>query len=94
MSKKKTQVEQGLSEGFRINDDGTLWLNGHLVVPLIGDIRHRLLEAAHNSSYTMHPGSTKMYHDLPIHYCWEGMKREVADFMARCLVCQQVKAKH
>ena len=66
--RKKTQVEQGLSEGFQINDDGTLWLNGHLVVPLIGDIRHRLLKAAHNSSYTMHPGSTKMYHDLRRHY--------------------------
>ena len=42
----------------------------------------------------MHPGSTKMYHDLRRHYWWEGMKREVADFMARCLVCQQVKAEH
>ena len=62
--RKKTQVEQGLSEGFQIDDDGTLWLNGHLVIPLIGDIRHRFLEAAHSSSYTMHPGSTKMCHDL------------------------------
>ena len=58
------------------------------------DIQHRLLEVAHSSSYTMHPGSTKMYHDLRIHYWWEGMKREVVDFVARCLVCQQVKAEH
>ena len=28
--RKKTQVEQGLSEGFRIDDDGTLRLNGPL----------------------------------------------------------------
>ena len=35
---KKAQVEQGLSEGFRIDDDGTLWLNGHLEVLLTGDI--------------------------------------------------------
>ena len=92
--RKKTQVEQKLSEGFQIDDDGTLWLNGYLVVPLTGDIRYRLLEAANSSSYTMHPGSTKMYHDLRIHYWWEGMKREVADFVARCLVCQQVKVEH
>ena len=44
--RKKTQVEQGLSEGFRIDDDETLWLNGRLVVPLTGDIQHRLLEVA------------------------------------------------
>ena len=66
--RKKTQVEQGLSEGFRIDDDGTLWLNGRLVVPLTRDIRNRLLEVAHSSSYTMHPGSTKMYFDLRILY--------------------------
>ena len=92
--RKKTQVEQGLSKGFRKDDDGTLWLNGSLIVPLTGDIRHRLLEAAHSSSYTMHLGSSKMHHDLRIHYWWEGMKREVVDFVARCLICQQVKAKH
>ena len=91
---KKEKVEQGLSEGFRIKDDGTLWLNGCLLVPLTRDIRHRLLEAAHSSSYTMHPGSTKMYHDLRIHYWWEGMKREVANFVVRYLVCQQVKVDH
>ena len=36
--RKKTQVEQGLFEGFWIDDDGTLWLNGRLVVPLTRDI--------------------------------------------------------
>ena len=36
--RKKTQVEQRLSEGFQMDDDGTLWLNGRLVVPLTGDI--------------------------------------------------------
>ncbi|KAL4017062.1 hypothetical protein IC575_024736 [Cucumis melo] len=42
--------------------------------------------------FTMHPGSTKMYQDLRSVYWWRGMKREVADFVSRCLVCQQVKA--
>ena len=77
-----------------MDDDGTLWLNDRLIVPLTGDIRYRLLEVAYSSSYTMHPGSTEMYHDLRIHYWWEGMKREVADYVARCLVCQQVKVEH
>ncbi|KAL0561750.1 hypothetical protein IC582_002191 [Cucumis melo] len=40
----------------------------------------------------MHPGSTKMYQDLRCVYWWRNMKREVADFVSRCLVCQQVKA--
>ncbi|TYK07675.1 pol protein [Cucumis melo var. makuwa] len=40
----------------------------------------------------MHPGSTKMYQDLKRVYWWRNMKREVAEFVSKCLVCQQVKA--
>ncbi|KAL0551537.1 hypothetical protein IC582_010626 [Cucumis melo] len=40
----------------------------------------------------MHPGSTKMYQDLKQVYWWCNMKREVAEFVSKCLVCQQVKA--
>ena len=39
-------------------------------------------------------GDTKMYRDLKQHIWWHGMKREIARFIARCLVCQQVKAEH
>nr|GEX31590.1 retrotransposon protein, putative, Ty3-gypsy subclass [Tanacetum cinerariifolium] len=39
-------------------------------------------------------GSTKMYHDLKQYFWWSGMKRDVATFVARCLICQQVKIEH
>ncbi|CAM8924240.1 unnamed protein product [Rhodiola kirilowii] len=42
----------------------------------------------------MHPSTTKMYRDLRDVYWWSGMKQEVADFVLRCLTCQQVKAEH
>ena len=35
-----------------------------------------------------------MYRDLKRSYWWNGMKKDIADFIARCLVCQQVKAEH
>ena len=46
---------------------------------------------AHYSKYTVHPGSTKMYHDLKQIYWWDGMKCDVAEFVAQCSNCQQVK---
>ena len=52
------------------------------------------MEEAHCSAYSMHPGSTKMYRTLRENYWWIGMKKDIADFVARCLVCQQVKAEH
>ena len=84
---KIDQVRQGLSEEFRVDDNGILWLQDRLVVPMAGDIRCRLLEVAHSSSYTMHPGSTKMYHDLRMNYWWKGMKKDVVDFVVKCLTC-------
>jgi len=53
-----------------------------------------ILAEAHQSLYTVHPGSTKMYRDLKEHYWWNGMKREVAQFVERCLTCQRIKAEH
>lgn len=34
------------------------------------------------------PGLTKMYHDLKEIYSWNGIKRDVADFVVKCIVCQ------
>ena len=35
-----------------------------------------------------------MYKDLRMMYWWKGMKREVAEYVARCYTCQQVKYEH
>jgi len=43
---------------------------------------------------TTHPGSTKMHWDLKSHFWWSGMKRDITDFVARCLTYQKVKAEH
>ena len=44
--------------------------------------------------FTMHPEGNKMYQDLKQHYWWKGMKRDVTEYMSKCLTCQQVKAEH
>ena len=35
-----------------------------------------------------------MYNDLKRWFWWHGMKRDISDFVSRCLICQQVKAEH
>ena len=42
----------------------------------------------------MNPCSTKMFQDLKVSYWWSGMKRDVSEFVTKCLVCQKVKAEH
>nr|GEW21585.1 putative reverse transcriptase domain-containing protein [Tanacetum cinerariifolium] len=65
-----------------------------LVVPNDVTLREALLTKAHSSPFSVHPSSTKMYHDLKQYFWWSGMKRDVATFIARCLICQQVKIEH
>jgi hypothetical protein len=40
------------------------------------------------------PGSTNMYMDLEQKYWWNGMKADIARFVAHCYTCQRIKAEH
>jgi hypothetical protein len=49
---------------FHEDAEGTLWFKERLVVPKIEALRKKILDEAHTSRYSIHPESTKMYHDL------------------------------
>jgi hypothetical protein len=65
-----------------------------MCVPDIKSLRETILKGAHDSDYSIHPGSTKMYQDLKWKYWWYGLKRDVAAHVAMCDVCQRVRVKH
>ena len=52
------------------------------------------MKETHYSIYAMHPDSTKMYRTIKENYWWSGMKRDIVEFVSKCLVCQQVKVEH
>ncbi|WVZ90551.1 hypothetical protein U9M48_036843 [Paspalum notatum var. saurae] len=79
---------------FRVDADGTVWHGDRICVPNIKSIRDLILKEAHETAYSIHPGSEKMYQDLKQKFWWYGMKREVAEYVALCDVCQRVKAEH
>jgi hypothetical protein len=49
---------------FREDAEGTLWFKERLVVHKIEELKKKILDETHTSRYSIHPGSTKMYHDL------------------------------
>jgi hypothetical protein len=57
------------------------------VVPKNGDLKKKILDEAHLSKFSMHPGSTKMYPNLKPLYWWTRMKREIAKYVAKCDTC-------
>uniref|UniRef100_A0A2N9FHE6 CCHC-type domain-containing protein n=1 Tax=Fagus sylvatica TaxID=28930 RepID=A0A2N9FHE6_FAGSY len=85
--------------GIEVRASGTdekrvLRHGNRLCVPTCGDFRKRIMEEAHSTPYTVHPGATKMYRDVKAVFWWIGMKNDIAKFVADCLTCQQVKAEH
>ncbi|KAA0041712.1 reverse transcriptase [Cucumis melo var. makuwa] len=91
LQKKFEKSKKGLEVEFELRTDGAIVKQGRLCVPNISELKNAILEEAHSSAYAMHPGSTKMYRTLKKTYWWSGMKQEIAEYVDRCLICQQVK---
>ena len=62
-------------------------------MPNNAKLKKEILDEAHISAYAMHQGGTKMYHTIRPFYYWPGMKKEIVEYVSRCAICQQVKAK-
>jgi hypothetical protein len=71
-----------------------IWFKDRIVVPKDVEVCQQILDEAHLSRYSIHPGSTKMYQDLKQHYWWAKMKIEIARYVAKCDTCRRVKAIH
>jgi hypothetical protein len=93
-------IKRRLTEGdpkvnyFRVDEEDTLWFNDHLVVPKNHGLHKKIFDEAHTSKYSIHPGSTKMYHDLKAQFWWTRMKCETARYVAECDTCRRIKADH
>jgi hypothetical protein len=57
-------VTAGKANFFRRDDQGVVWFNNRIVVSKNDEIRQQILDEAHLSRSSIHPESTKMYHDL------------------------------
>ena len=53
---------------FMITQDEVLVMKGRMCVPNVDDLRKTIMEEAHNSAYTMHPSSTKIYQTIKENY--------------------------
>jgi hypothetical protein len=67
---------------------------GKIYVPNFGDLKNTMLREMHNVPYVEHLGYQKTIAVVTSQYFWLGMKKEVANYIARCLECQKVKIKH
>jgi hypothetical protein len=87
-------ILEGRGKDFREDAECVIWFKVRLCVPNVQSIRELVLKEAHETAYSIHPGSEKMYQDLKKKFWWYGMKREIAEHVAMCDSCRRIKVEH
>jgi hypothetical protein len=89
MARIKRRIQEGDPKVACFHEDaeGTLWFKDRLVVPRKEALKRKILDEEHKSRYSIHPGSTKMYHDVRQQFWWTRMKHERARYVSECDTC-------
>ncbi|KAA3486977.1 integrase [Gossypium australe] len=91
---KQKLVEDRQTTDFSVGLDHNLYYCNRLCVPDDSPLKQNILNEAHSSVYSLYPGNTKIYCNMNQIHWWSRMKCEIFEFVSKCLVCLQVKAKH
>lgn len=81
------------AEGFTLQS-GLLRYKNRIYVGQSTDIRQRLLQSFHNSTFGGHSGMKVTYHKLKKIFYWPKMKKDVDRQMTECPTCQIAKPEH
>nr|GEY87918.1 putative reverse transcriptase domain-containing protein [Tanacetum cinerariifolium] len=93
------RLQRGLDEMIKQRSAETLYYLDRIWVPLKREVRTLIMDEAHKSKYSIHPGADKMYYDLRDSYWWPGMKKDIAEYdykmdrLAR-LYLNEIVARH
>eukprot|EP00253_Pinus_taeda_P012179 PITA_12179 len=94
----KQQIQQSdgkdSQQEFTIDDAGIVYFKQRIYVPNQNKIKSLIMDEFHINHYAGHPGYQKMMTAIRKEYFWPGMKKDIVEYLARCLECQQIKAEH
>ncbi|GJZ75167.1 putative reverse transcriptase domain-containing protein [Tanacetum coccineum] len=93
-SDESTGLQIGIDKIIKLRSDRALYYLDRIWVPFKGDVITLIMDEAHKSKYSIHPGDDKMYYDLIDRYWWSGIKKDIAVYMSKCLPCLKVKAEN
>lgn len=71
--------------------DGFVKFRDRIYVPNNSELKKLILREFHVKPYSGYPGYQKTLTVVKKFYYWLNLKRDVAEFVARCFDCQRVK---
>ena len=94
LNRIREQLGSDEVKDFAVGEDGILQFQDRVCVSDDVEVKKLILEEGHKSRLSLHLGMTKMYQDLKETFWWQGMKKDVAQFVSACLTCQKAKVEH
>jgi hypothetical protein len=90
----KSYLRHEKYESYQILEEGLLTYRNRLYIPNCDNLKRFIMDELHNRPYTGHPGYQKMIKATKKQFYWPGLKKDIANYLATCLECQQVKVEH
>jgi len=81
-------------ESYTLGTSGLLLYKNKVYVPNDRELKLEILKEMHNMAYAGHPGYQKTVAAVRSHYFLPSLKKEIAEYIARCMECQKVKVEH
>ncbi|KAD3641058.1 hypothetical protein E3N88_30281 [Mikania micrantha] len=70
MARDNLKRDCGAEKHFKTKQDGVIYYLDRVWIPAVDELRTLILDEAHKTRYSVHPGADKMYQDLRSFYWW------------------------
>ena len=81
-------------EGYKLEEDGLLTYKNRIYIPNVANLRRVVMDEIHQAPYSGHPGYQKTITIARKQYFWRGMRKDIVEYISRCMKCQELKVKN
>jgi hypothetical protein len=81
-------------EGYQNTEGGLLTYRSRFYIPDCDDLKRFIMDELHKRPSSGHPGYPKMICATRKQFYWPRLKKDIAECLAKCIECQQVKEEH
>jgi hypothetical protein len=75
-------------EGYQMIDGGLLTYINRLYILDCDDLKRFIMDELHKRPYNGHPGYQKMIMTTRKQFYWHGLKKDIAEYLTKCIECQ------
>ncbi|KAI9091936.1 hypothetical protein K1719_027871 [Acacia pycnantha] len=91
----REKITRGETQDYDLSLSGLVEYKKRSMYRRVDELRRKIMDEAHKSKYTLHPCMVKMYLSMKSELWWPGMKKDVTEYVAKCLTRRRLtKSAH